>query len=248
MGTPSYMAPEQAAGKTKEIGPAADVYSLGAILYELLTGRPPFLAESWEATRQLVLSEEPIPPCRLQPKLPRDLQTICLKCLEKEPSRRYQNAAYLAQDLRRSLNCQPILARRVRSWERAWKWCMRRPAVSGLLLALLTILVGGGLVMTRFWLAADEAKRRHAELLKILEGFSPEQQRTLKQFSEFLRQNPYLLDKSIVEAMAVFKKENPGANSDIILVPEISNYTTPEIAHLLPSEMVQLKGVNMIGD
>src|SRR4029077_2664426 len=102
---------------------------------------------------------EPVPPRRWQSQLPRDLQTICLKCLEKEPSRRYQNAVDLAQDLRRSLDGQPILARRVRPWERGWKWAMRRPAISGLLLTMLTILLGGGLVMTRFWLAREKLQR-----------------------------------------------------------------------------------------
>jgi WD40 repeat protein/serine/threonine protein kinase len=143
MGTPSYMAPEQAAGRTKEVTPAVDIYSLGAILYELCTGRPPFLAESWDATRDLVLTQEPLPPRRLQPKLPRDLQTICLKCLEKEPRKRFANALELADELRRFLDGKPIRSRPVGTVERVWRWAKRKPALAGLIsLAAMTLVAG----------------------------------------------------------------------------------------------------------
>jgi WD40 repeat protein/serine/threonine protein kinase len=145
MGTPSYMAPEQAAGRTKEITPAVDIYSLGAILYELCTGRPPFLAESWDATRDLVLTQEPVPPRRLQPKLPRDLQTICLKCLEKEPRKRFASALELADELRRFLDGKPIRSRPVSTMERVWSWTRRKPAMAGLTafagLTLITAII-----------------------------------------------------------------------------------------------------------
>ena len=137
LGTPSYMAPEQA-GRTvgdarAAAGPAIDVYSLGAILYELLTGRPPFLAASPLDTLLQVTRDDPVPPARLNPKTPRDIQTICMKCLEKEPNRRYPTAAALAADLRRYLADEPIAARPAGRWERAWKWAKRRPAQAGLI-------------------------------------------------------------------------------------------------------------------
>jgi len=133
MGTPGYMAPEQGRGQTSLVGPATDVYALGAILYEMLTGRPPFHAASAQETVQQLLTEDPVPPSRLQPRVSRDLETICLKCLQKEPGRRYAGAEALADDLRYFLSGRPILARPTSPWERVAKWTRRRPAVAMLI-------------------------------------------------------------------------------------------------------------------
>jgi serine/threonine-protein kinase len=140
MGSPSYMAPEQAGGQNKEVGPAADIYALGAILYECLTGRPPFKAATSLETILQVLANDPVPPARLQPGVPRDLETICLKCLQKESKKRYVSAAALADDLRRFHAGEPIVGRPVSRVERLVKWVRRRPAVASLLaITLLSI-------------------------------------------------------------------------------------------------------------
>jgi eukaryotic-like serine/threonine-protein kinase len=144
MGTPHYMAPEQAAGRKSEIGPATDVYALGATLYEVLTGRPPFRGETEAETLRLVVDTEPVSPHSLRPSLPRDLETICLKCLRKEPTRRYASAAAMRDDLERLLDGRPILGRPVTTVERAVGWARRRPAVAALL--GLVILLAGGLI------------------------------------------------------------------------------------------------------
>src|SRR5262245_47672865 len=157
VGTPSYAAPEQGRGGDA-IGPATDVYALGAILYELLTGRPPFRAETAAATLQQVVTEDPVPPSRLNPRVPRDLETICLKCLFKEPAHRYASAVALADDLRRFGEGQPIQARPLSWGGRLWRWGRRKPAAAALVvtaLALVGLAIGGGL-----WLERQQAELR----------------------------------------------------------------------------------------
>jgi hypothetical protein len=143
VGTPSYMAPEQARGRLEAIGPATDVYALGAILYELLTGRPPFLGANALDTVLQVRHQEPVPPRRLLASIARDLETICLKCLHKEPARRYATAANLAEDLRRFRAGEPIVARPVGRVERGLKRARRRPTAAALAGVLLALLAGG---------------------------------------------------------------------------------------------------------
>jgi tetratricopeptide (TPR) repeat protein/tRNA A-37 threonylcarbamoyl transferase component Bud32 len=165
MGTPSYMAPEQAQGKTKELGPPADIYSLGAILYDLLTGRPPFRGETVLDTLMQVKTAEPVAPSRIQEKVPRDLETICLKCLRKEPAKRYATAGALAEDLRRYLHNEPITARPVPWWERAYKWAYREPAYAALAAAgvvFLIFLLGAGFVYGGIQKKHAEDEARHA--------------------------------------------------------------------------------------
>jgi WD40 repeat protein/tetratricopeptide (TPR) repeat protein len=161
-GTPSYMAPEQARGEREQIGVRADVYALGAILYELLTGRPPFQAPTPMETLQQVCEAEAVPPRRLQPGVPRDLETVCLKCLHKAPARRYADAAELADDLQRFLDGVPVRARRVGRAGRLVRWTRRNPAVAGLLALVVAVCLAGFAGVAWQW---REANRKAQDAL-----------------------------------------------------------------------------------
>jgi serine/threonine-protein kinase len=170
IGTPSYMAPEQALGKAHTIGPAADIYALGALLYEMLTGRPPFRGETAAETERQVIAEEPVPPARLNAKVPRDLETICLKCLHKDPRRRYTTAAALAADLHRFQRGEPIAARPAGPLGRLGKWVRRRPTQAAMLavsLLLVVALAGGSM-----WFVGQQARQQDAVEadLKVVAG------------------------------------------------------------------------------
>jgi serine/threonine protein kinase len=172
LGTPNYMAPEQAMAPRPPLGPPTDVYALGAILYELLTGRPPLTGETALATVLQVLHNEPVPVASLRPNVPRDLETICLKCLRKEPRQRYGSALELAEDLQRFLRDEPIRARPVRAVEKLWRWMRRHPLPAGLLaaglLAPVVALIALSLLSARLVRSsALESAAQQAELLEV---------------------------------------------------------------------------------
>ncbi len=160
VGTPSYMAPEQAEGRSRDLGPAADIYALGAILYQALTGRPPFLGASAIETMKLVVSTEAVAPRRLRPDVPRDLETITLKCLEKDPRGRYADAAALAADLHRFLEGRPIAARPVGPLGRLWRWRRRNPPLAATAAALILTFIFGSPALLGLWVQARADRGR----------------------------------------------------------------------------------------
>jgi serine/threonine-protein kinase len=164
LGTPSYMAPEQAAGKGKDVGPAADVYALGAVLYECLTGRPPFRGTSPLETLLQVMRDDPVPPRKLQPGIPRDIETVCLKCLHKDPSRRYASARELSLDLGCFQDGRPVKARPVGMVEQVVKWARRRPGAAAVLTA--AVVLAGLTAGSGLWLQGQATAQRQAQALR----------------------------------------------------------------------------------
>jgi tetratricopeptide (TPR) repeat protein len=196
LGTPAYMAPEQAEGR-KNIGPGVDIYALGAILYETLTGRPPFrAATAWDTIYQ-VLNDDPVPPTRLQPRIPRDLETICLKCLEKDSTRRYLRAGDLADDLGRFLRDEPICARPVGVAERLWRWARRNPRVAALVSAFFLTLSLGLMLVTLLWaraethrLAAESAREQTKTEKEAADESSRQARAAVKELFVIAAENP----------------------------------------------------------
>ena len=195
IGTPSYMAPEQAAGTADDVSPAQDIYSLGAILYELLTGRPPFRGSSLFDTLEQVRTTDAVPPRQLQPRVPRDLETICLKCLEKSPARRYATALALAEDLRSVQEGNTISARPAGSFERSWKWVRRYPAIASLALltVLLTIFGAAGIMREARRATLSEQQARHdkqrADILRIDADRQRDEARDQRRLAEASQKN-----------------------------------------------------------
>jgi hypothetical protein len=199
MGTPSYMAPEQAFGQTRDVGPGADIWSLGAILYECLTGSPPFRGTTVADTLDQVRYRDPVPPSQLQPKLPRDLEVICLKCLEKPVHKRYGGAALVADDLQRFLDGQPILARPTPIWERALKWTRRRPVVAASLALVLVAAVAFFWMWAHFTLElqSETSRAQKSEQNEIQQRKAAETNRKAAEASldEMLKHMDHVMDR-----------------------------------------------------
>ena len=225
VGTPSYMAPEQARAE-KGLSTAVDVYSLGAILYELLTGQPPFRAETPLDTLLQVLEREPQPPRVANPHVDRDLATVCLKCLEKDPARRYPFALALAEDLERWLEGEPIGARPVGRAERAWRWCRRNPAVAALTaaLALLLVVVAAGASFSAvYFRRAAEQERDLAKTAEDARHAADDARQDAEQGWRRARENAAAREEDLVKAI-----RNPG--TALLQVIDAAEHAAPRDA------------------
>lgn len=206
MGSPSYMAPEQAAGDLAHVGPAVDIYALGAMLYEMLTGRPPFRASTALDTLLQVMNDEPVPPTRLMPRLPKDIETICLKCLAKDPKKRYHNVTELDADIQRFLSDEPILARPISWWERTWKAAKRRPTLTGLIFtaiaavsAIIAIILIDHATLQR---ERNIAKDERDKALVAMKKAEQEQQKAQKRLEKAVEAVEKLLTRTASENWA----------------------------------------------
>ncbi len=237
VGTPSYMSPEHVDGKRGKFGPASDVYSLGVILYELLAGRPPFKEESSIDTLRAILEKEPGRPSLLNPRVPRDVETICLKCLAKEPGRRYASAGALADDLQRFLAGRPIEARRTSAVERTWRWCRRNPALSSLTAAVATLLmVLTAVSVTSAWRLRQGLREAYFERARAgrSSGMVGRRFESLKALREAARIRPSIEERNeaigclaLIDLLLLQKVElplKPGLRPALALHPDMTRY------------------------
>jgi WD40 repeat protein/predicted Ser/Thr protein kinase len=241
LGSPNYMPPEQAAAKRGLVGRRSDVYSLGAILYHLLTGRPPFAAENLTDTLQDVLDKEPLPLRVLNPGVPADLETLCLKCLEKEPARRYQTAQALVEDLNRFLRHEPILAHPVGPAEKLWRWCRRKPVVASLgittLILLLAVAVGSPLAIYRV-----NRERQRAEKGELSALASELNTRQKAYASDMNLAQQALAVNNLGRAWELLNRRRPVANSLHGTRREQPHFSTANGQSLLTAPPTDLRG------
>lgn len=210
MGTPSYMAPEQARGDTQAIGPAADQYSIGAILYEMLTGRPPFASANPMDTIMQVIREEPIPPRLLATKTPVDLETICLKSLQKDIGARYRDCLELAEDLQRFTRGEPILARPVGHSERLWRWCKRNPLLSSVSAAAIALLLATAIGSSWFAVVLANKNSDLAAKTKLAQDSAEiANEKTTEATRRSNRLKKYIQD-AMTEVTSINVVDNPG--------------------------------------
>jgi hypothetical protein len=200
LGSPNYIPPEQALGKRGKVSRQSDVYALGAMLYHLLTGRPPFQGETLTDTLQQVLNTEPLAPRWLNPSVPQDLETVCLKCLEKEPTRRYATAQALADELDRFLNAQPVFARPIGPTGKVWRWCRRQPVRAGLSAALIVVFVTGTAAV--LWQSRSTRASALSALREVYAGDMKLAQRSLE-------------DGSMGRALELLDKHRPARKGDL---------------------------------